>query len=178
MARTSNVERGQAWFALADAESCRLLACSLTRRGKHHVREYDAMLNTLPEQEHIRPMTGGGTTHNVENKERCFGGEILAWLRSRADQYAIDRLVIFAPPRMLGVLRAVPLGTLKGHVEELEGNLMRLNAGQLAAHSRIRELLTPMSGNEGAAVEFNVITTPGGTAGSRPDQPDGRCITA
>ena len=82
-----------------------------------------------------------GTTHHVEDKERRFATEIVRWLQKKAVQHKIDRLVIFAPPRMLGVLRLVPLGTLKGHVDELKGDLMRLHAGQLADHPMVRELL-------------------------------------
>ena len=73
-----------AWFALTDAESCRLLCCSLTRQGKHHVDEYDAFENTLPEQEHVRPMTNSGMTHNVEDRQRRFGNEIVAWLQKKS----------------------------------------------------------------------------------------------
>lgn len=153
MRKTNGEQRGHAWFALADAESCRLLGCSMTRRGKHHVDEYDAFENTLPEQEHARPMTNAGATHNVEDKERRFAGEIVAWLQKKADQYHLDRLVIFAPPRMLGVLRKTPLGSLRGQIEELKGNLMRLNAGQLADHPLVRELVTPHPIDERAPVE-------------------------
>ncbi len=146
----------QAWFALTDAESCRLLSCSLTRRGKYHIEEYDTLANALPEQEHLRPMTGAGGTHHIEEKERRFGGEIVAWLQKKADQYEIDRLVIFAPPRMLGVLRMVPLGSLKGHVQELKGDLMRLNTSQLADHPMVRELLTPPPSDQGTAFDTAV----------------------
>jgi protein required for attachment to host cells len=173
MTKTPTGLYNHAWFALADAKSCRLLCCSLTRRGKHHIDEYDAMKNTLPEQEHARPMTNAGTTHNVEDNERCFAGEIVVWLKKKTEQYAIDRLVIFAPPRMLGVLRMVPLGSLKGHVEELKGDLMRLNAGQLADHPMIRELVTPHPSVEGAAFEPKATSTVGRAAGGHRTSPTG-----
>jgi protein required for attachment to host cells len=114
----------------------------LTRRGKHHVEEHDSIKNVLPEQEHARPMTGGGMTHNVEETERRFAGEMVAWLLIKAAQHEVDHLVIFAPPRMLGVLRRVPLGALKGCVEEFKGDLMRLSVGQLADHPMVRKLVT------------------------------------
>ena len=57
------------------------------------------------------------------------------------EEHEIDHLVVFATPRLLGVLRKVPLGLLKGHVEELEGNLIRLEAGQLAEHPLVRKLV-------------------------------------
>jgi protein required for attachment to host cells len=173
MTKTPTGLYNHAWFALADAKSCRLLCCSLTRRGKHHIDEYDAMKNTLPEQEHARPMTNAGAKHNVEDNERCFAGEIVVWLKKRTEQYAIDRLVIFAPPRMLGVLRMVPLGSLKGHVEELKGDLMRLNAGQLADHPMIRELVTPHPSDKAAVFESKAMSTVGGAAGGHRTGPTG-----
>lgn len=138
----TNVERGNhAWFALADAEHCRLLCCRLTEQGTQHVDEYGRFENTLPEAEPARPQSGDGMTHDIEEEERRFGGQIIAWLRGRVEEHEIDRLAIFAPPRMLGVLRKDPSGLMAGHLRQLEGNLMRLDAGQLADHPMIRELV-------------------------------------
>ena len=141
MGKTNVEVRDHAWFALADAEHCRLLRCRLTKQGTQHVDEYGACENKLPEHEHKRPMTGGGKTHYVEEEERRFAGEIVEWLRGKVEEHEIDRLVIFAPPRILGALRKAPPGLLKGHLEELKGDLMRLDAGQLAQHPMVRDLL-------------------------------------
>jgi len=140
MGKTNVEPRNHAWFALADAERCRLLCCRLTEQGTQHVDEYDALENTFPEHEHLRPQTGDGMTHDVEEKERRFTGKIVEWLQQNAKKHEIDRLAIFAPPRMLGVLRKASSGLLAGHLKELEGNLMRLDAGQLAEHPMVREL--------------------------------------
>jgi hypothetical protein len=134
-------QQNYAWFALLDAEHCRLLCCRLTTQGTHHVDEYGRFENTLPEAEHARPMTGDGMTHDIEEEERRFGIQIVDWLRREAKKHEIDRLVIFAPPRMLGVLRKASSGLLAGHLKELEGNLMRLDAGQLAQHPMVRDLV-------------------------------------
>jgi protein required for attachment to host cells len=80
-------------------------------------------------------------THDVEEKERRFAGEIVNWLRERAEQREIDQLAVFATSRMLGLLRKARIGLSKGHLEELEGNLMRLEAGQLAEHPMVRDLM-------------------------------------
>ena len=48
MSKTTIERQDYAWFALADAEHCRLLRCHLTRRGTPHVDEYDALENTFP----------------------------------------------------------------------------------------------------------------------------------
>ena len=141
MNKTDAERRSHAWFALADAEHCRLLCCRLTRQGTQHVDEYGAFENTLPEAEHARPMTGDGMTHDIEEEERRFAHEIVEWLQENTKKHKIDRLVIFAPPRMLGVLRKASSGLLTGHLKELEGNLMRLDAGRLAQHPMVRDLV-------------------------------------
>jgi protein required for attachment to host cells len=113
----------------------------LTEQGTQHVNEHGRFENTLPEAEHARPMSQDGMTHDIEEEERRFAHEIVEWLQESARKHEIDRLVIFAPPRMLGVLRKASSGLLAGHLKELEGNLMRLNAGRLAEHPMVRDLL-------------------------------------
>jgi len=141
MGKTNGERRNHAWFALTDAEHCRLLCCRLTEQGSQHVDEYGRFENTLPEAEHRRPMTQDGMTHDIEEEERRFGAQIVDWLRRKAEEHEIDRLAIFAPPRMLGVLRKASSGLLKGHLEELKGNLMRLEPGELAQHPMVRDLV-------------------------------------
>jgi len=141
MGKTNAELPDHAWFALADADHCRLLCCRLTEQGTPHVDEYDAIENTFPEREHLRPQTGDGMTHDVEEKERRFAGMIVEKLQENVKKHGIDRLVIFATPGMLGALRKVSSQLLAGHLLELEGNLMRLRAGQLAKHPMIRDLV-------------------------------------
>ena len=141
MGETNAEQRTHAWFALVDAEHCRLLCCRLTKQGTQHVQEYGRFENTLPEAEHARPMSHDGMTHDIEEEERRFGAQIVDWLRRKAEEHEIDRLAIFAPPRMLGVLRKASPELLKGHLKELKGDLMRLDAGQLAEHPMVRQLM-------------------------------------
>jgi hypothetical protein len=113
-------------------------------------------------------MTNAGVSHNVEEAERRFGSEIVEWLGKKAAQHKFDHLVIFAPPRMLGVIRTVPLGSLKGQVEELKGDLMRLKPGQLADHPMIRALVIPQLRDEGPATDVAPISAPGTAGNGRP----------
>ncbi|HSS65970.1 MAG TPA: host attachment protein [Gammaproteobacteria bacterium] len=138
----TNVELpDHAWFALADAENCRLLCCRLTEQGTPHVDEYEAIENAYPERERMRPQTGDGITQDVEERERRFAGKIVENLQENVKKHEIDHLVIFAPPRMLGALRKASSGLLPGHLQEFEGNLMRLDAGQLAEHPMVRDVV-------------------------------------
>lgn len=145
MRKTDVERRSHAWFALADAEHCRLLCCRLTGQGTRHVDEYSALENALPEAEHQRSMSRAGTTHDIEEQERRFAGKIVEWLQGKAKQHEIDHLIIFAPARMLGVLRKVSSGLLTGHLEELKSDLMRLDSGQLAAHPLVQYLVQARS---------------------------------
>ena len=140
--RTTNADRqNHAWFALADTDRCRLLCCRLTEHGKPHVDEYEALENTFPEREHLRPQTMDGMTHDVEEKEQRFAGVLVGWLQARVEKHEIDHLVVFVPPGLLGVLRKGQLGLSNGHIKALEGNLMRLEAGELAEHPMIRNMV-------------------------------------
>ena len=67
----------------------------------------------------------------------------------------------------------VPLGSLKGKVEELKGDLMRLNAGQLAEHPMVRELVTLHPSDEAAAFESKAMSTVGRAAGGHRTSPTG-----
>jgi protein required for attachment to host cells len=141
MSKTSVERRNHAWFALVDAEHCRLLCCSLTQQGTQHVDEYGTFDNTLPEQEHMRPMSQAGETHNVEENERHFAAEVAEWLQKQGEKHELDRLTILAPPRMLGVLRNTPFGSMRAGMKQVQGDLMRLNTGQLAEHQMVRNLV-------------------------------------
>ena len=143
MAHTTPDQRVQVWFALATAEACRLLHGTLTDQGTPHVIEDDAIKNTFPDSQHMRPITDNGAPRHEEDRERRFASKIISWLQRRAEHLEFSRLVILAPPHMLGVLRAVPLGSLKWDVEGTRSNLMPLNSGELAKHSAIRKLLAP-----------------------------------
>lgn len=129
------------WFALADSGHCRLLSCSMTRRRAPYVHEYEILENSGPEQEHARPMSQGGATHHVEERERRFAGEIAEWLGRRAERHNIASLMIYAPARMLGALRKVRHRYMNGDVQLRQGDLMRLSAGELALHPIIRTLV-------------------------------------
>jgi protein required for attachment to host cells len=146
MKKTLPLRTKQTWFALVDSGHCRLLSCRATNQGTTHVEECDAIENTFPEHEHLRPQTGDGMTHDVEEKERRFVGRIVDWLRRKANEHEIDCLVIIAPPGMLGALRKVSSGLLAGHLRELEGNLIGLHVGRLAEHPMIRDLMPAMHG--------------------------------
>jgi hypothetical protein len=157
MTKTTSGQQDLAWFALTNMETCRLLCSSMTRRGKYHVEEHESLVNTLPEQEHQRPMTNAGTTHSEENKERRFAGEVISWLEKKVDEHNITALTLYAPPRTLGVLRLTPPGRLSGLLSEHEGNFMHLKAFQLADHPMVRELVRSLGSARRAVIEAATV---------------------
>jgi protein required for attachment to host cells len=139
------------WLALADAQKCRLVRCGVTKQGTPRVDECDVLDNKLPRHEHGRPMALGGMTghsfaaphHDEEETQRRFAAQIVEWLQQQSTEHGIERLTVLAPPRLLGALRKTPLGSLKGRIEEHEGNLMHLETDALSEHPLIRRLVAP-----------------------------------
>ena len=178
MDTSATEQRSHAWFALADAGSCRLLCVGTNEQGLRRVDEHGVIEDSVPEREHVGSKTYAGATNGVENSERRFAAEIINWLETKSVQYKVDHLFLLAPPCMLGVLRQFPLGSLKGRVEGLKSDVMRLNAGQLANHAMIRELLPSHPSDGEAAFEPKSTSTSGEAAGGRQDHYDGRCNPA
>jgi len=138
-----------AWFALADAKHCRLLRCERTPAGTPTVREMEALENTWPGHDHVRPSplaaknghTHASWHHEVEEDLRRFAQQVAGWLKERFGQHGIDRLYIFAAPRFLGELRKLDFGPHGQRMEQRDGELMWLTPGDLARHPAIRALL-------------------------------------
>jgi protein required for attachment to host cells len=151
MKRKDTRDEAHVWFALADTKKCRLFRVHLTEKGTAHVDERDVFENELPEHEHGRPMALGAMTghsfaaphHDEEETERRFAAQIVEWLQEKRTRLGIEHLTILASPRFLGVLRKTSLGSLKGRVDEREGNLMHLATDALADHPLIRQLIAP-----------------------------------
>jgi hypothetical protein len=49
----------------------------------------------------------------------------------------------------IGAIRKTPLGSLKGNLEQVEANLMRLDAGELANHPLVCKLVKNHTSDQG-----------------------------
>ena len=67
-------------------------------------------------------------------------------VRSGVSADAIDRLAVFAPPRFLGALRHAWSPRLAMRVDEHEGDLGYMGAGELVRHRSITRLLDNQPG--------------------------------
>ena len=137
------------WVLLADARRARLLRCGLTEQGRCRVEEHGSIDNTWPGHEHgrsARVWKNATITFGMEDDEgedlRRFAREVVARLEHRMGKLGIRRIHILASPRFLGVLRKVRPRRLAGQlILKRKADLMHLNAGKLAKHPVIRQLI-------------------------------------
>jgi len=142
------VIQNEVWVVLADTRQCRLLRCGLTRRGRCHVEECDLIQHTWPGHEHNRPSPRRGkngesyATEGNEAQEELsrFARQAAHWLEGKING-GMSRVVVFAPPRFLGVLRMVQPDYLAERLEERKGEMVHLRIQDLSKHSAIRELV-------------------------------------
>lgn len=138
----------KSWVVLADRERGRLLHCGRTELGSAHVDEIDRIEHDNESYEHSRPSPRAGRTgdtqddHEAEEEARRFARRLTDWIRRHIEQHAIPRLVLYAPPRMLGTLRRVANGNgLNGKVDRQEADLTSLTVEELTRHRKIRQLV-------------------------------------
>ncbi len=144
-----------AWFAIIDAQRCRLLRFARTASAIAHVEELSALECTWPDHEPGRPMALGGMTGHsyavppnyVEEQMRRFMRETVTWLKAECTARQIDRLVILASPRALALLRkSVDLSN--GRFDFRPGDLTKFSTSALAVHPLVRGLLDKEATNE------------------------------
>lgn len=82
--------------------------------------------------------------HAAEEERRRFANDLVGWIDSHAGRHP-GRIVVFAGPRQLGLLREVVAGhAAPSNAERIalyEGDLSPLNPDELAAHSAVREAM-------------------------------------
>ncbi|MBI1219655.1 MAG: hypothetical protein GC186_14025 [Rhodobacteraceae bacterium] len=100
------------------------------------------MDRATPADREGRVAAGGGARHGFEPRSlpddqlrHAFTAEVMAAITARATDAPFDRLVIAAPPRMLGLLRAaLPHDLRKRLVFDLDKDLIDVAAADLPAH--------------------------------------------
>jgi protein required for attachment to host cells len=134
------------WLVIADNRRTRLLQGSLTAAGSPHLEESGEIDNAWEEREHGRPGLRMGAkstqsypavTHEKEEEERRYAGQVATWLDKEAVARQIDAFVVFAPDRLLGTLRKTWSPKLRGMTKERHGDFAHLTIGELTAHPAI-----------------------------------------
>jgi protein required for attachment to host cells len=137
------------WIATADGRKAHLFACRLVAGGRWHCDPRGSIESKWEGyHEHHRPSLLGrgpspsaaqhfaGTGHELEEEERRFAHDIREWLGREARVH----VTLFAPPRILGMLRR-DLGDLEARVDLHEGELTRLRPNELAEHATVVSVL-------------------------------------
>ncbi len=139
----------QTWIFIVDNGRGRLLKGAPAPRGRFHLELNDSIQNTWEEHQRGRPspLTGRGghsyasVGHEDEEMMKRFARDVAGWLDEKTRRLNIDRLALFAPPRFLGALRQAWSPRLAVRVDEYEGDLGYMGAGDLVRHRTIAQLL-------------------------------------
>jgi len=136
------------WVFVMDGRQGRLLRCGLAPLERCHVEEHESIRNETPEHEHHRPspLSGKGHSyahpgHETEEQQQRFASAVVSWRRERTRRHEIDRLILFAPARFVGLLNRTLPPDLSSAVELQEGGLVSLSNAALARHPRIQALV-------------------------------------
>lgn len=143
------VLENEIWVFVGDGGGGRLLRCGLAPLDRCHVEEAASIEDRWEGHEHGRPSprverSGTGSapqTHDREEQNNRFAREVATWLDRKVAEHGMADLVVFAPPRFLGVLRKVHGGRLSANVTEQEGDLTGLSTAALARHPAIQALV-------------------------------------
>jgi protein required for attachment to host cells len=134
----------------ADGRRATLYWCEPTPGGNLHVEARGTLENEeAGNREHHRPsVLGRGPTlnaaqrpasfgHDDEEYARRFARRVPAWLGREVREGKMERVVVFAAPRFLGLLRGEVGNGLRGVAELEEAELTRLRAHELAEHPAV-----------------------------------------
>lgn len=142
-------QSSSAWITAADARRARLLHCSPLPPGEPRCELTDSIDNRWEEHQRGRPspLKGkGGHSHadfGHEDEQRLdrFAHDVVQWLEKQLEQRGIDRVTLFAPPKLLGELRRVYPASLKGRIDDAEGDFASMDENQIARNATVHKRL-------------------------------------
>jgi protein required for attachment to host cells len=132
------------WLFLVDRNGGRLLQITQTMHGRPHLDEVAGLENTWKEHVKNRPSVVTGKDIHIREQEQVmnrFGKELGAWLQQQIGAFRIERVHMFAEPRLIGELRKVFPKTLNGHVIEHESELAPLKNDELLKHPSVQKII-------------------------------------
>lgn len=145
-------KRSPQWFVLADTHHATLYRCQTTPTQHRHIDKIDQVSYVWEGHEHGRPTPLAAKvrhnyghnyappTHDEEEDEHRFVRQMIEWIGRQLDQFEIDNLVVFAPPRCIGVVREECPKTLTDRIQLREHDLINLTTDQLNNHPAIAQL--------------------------------------
>jgi len=141
--------RGPRWIARVDSRRASLMSFWRAPGGRLNLNEEEAIENEDADAvERGRPtVLSRGPAANVvrhaeegrraEEVERRFARRAMEWIGSACRGRGVARVTVFAPARMLGVLRRELKSDGSG-VELREGEFMRMSHVEMAEHPAVR----------------------------------------
>jgi len=141
------------WFFVVDEQGGRLLR----GRPRHarrttvgmHLEQIDSIENPWAELALGEgPPTRAGGPGDPDESARLwrlrrsellgrYAADLVQWLDRRVSQHRIEALEVFAPPRLLGILRTRYTSALSGRVRDHRGDFGTLTPGELERHPTI-----------------------------------------
>jgi protein required for attachment to host cells len=134
------------YFITADSRRASVFSFRQVAPGRCQVDQVRTLFNSH-ESEHDRGrpgtlgrMPGGlpqalGQSRQAEEEVRRFAHDVGSWLRVTANELRLGPLTVFAPPRFLGVLRAILDKNIAFDLRQ--GELTHLRAAELASHPAV-----------------------------------------
>jgi len=137
------------WICTADARGAKLLRCGVAPPGRCHVELADSLVYETHPHNHDRtnPVAGRRDRisrpqgHESENQLHQIAKQLTAWLERNVNDRRLERVVVFAPPKLLGVLRKTYPPALNSRLRAREADLAHLDAHALAHHPTVRQLI-------------------------------------
>lgn len=136
------------WLLLTDIQQSRLLRCGVTQHRRCHVEECETLQNNRikHQQEEASPLRkSASVTYGIDEDRskaadlKYFVRQLNHWLPGVMRQHAIENVVVVAPSRLLGELRAILAPELKPHCEQRKGEWIHLSVRELAEHPLVLE---------------------------------------
>ncbi|MBP8301580.1 MAG: host attachment protein [Planctomycetes bacterium] len=137
----------EAWVLVVDSEQARLLRATAIQHGRVQIDEVLKLAPTYQEAEHQRPTRlgqpghGGASRREPAHEQALFAREISAWLAPELLARSIAHCNLFAPPHLLGALRAELPKPVAAKLHEHAMELANLSPAELAKHPSITKLL-------------------------------------
>jgi hypothetical protein len=133
------------WLLITDARQSRLFHGKRTAAGRLHLDEKARLDEVWVEQEHHRPAPLGAPSgrsyidrgHADEERMHRFANTLAGWMEEQRRGLKIGKFHLFAPKRLLGMLRPALPSTLQQLVLDEAHDLAQLTAGELAEHPAV-----------------------------------------
>lgn len=142
------------WACVVDHRRGRLVQCEKSPGGSWRVDADRSITNEWEDlHEHGRPSglsagaaRGHAQSHaaparETEEERRRFAKDVIEWLEKEVRSRKIERLPVFAPPKLLGALRSQWPKALAPHVREHEADLAHLDDNRLTENQRFIDAL-------------------------------------